>query len=86
MEKKRPCLDKILNVIGLAYASKKACFLFTVDAKNTSGKCEPWKKAFQFIFDCFNLEFLNEKTFQSIGFIVSKGANDYEKNVYLSRI
>jgi hypothetical protein len=63
LDKKRPNLDKILNIIGLVHAAKKYSFLFCVEAKNTSGKCEPWKKVFQNIFDNFKLEFLYQKVF-----------------------
>lgn len=77
-----------MNTVGLVYTAHQGSFIFAIDAKNTSGKCEPWKKTFQGIFDNFDINLLNEKTFKSVGFIViSKiASNDLDKEAFLNRI
>lgn len=78
IERKRPCLDKILNIVGLSYVASRGKFLFCVDAKNTSGKAaEHWRKSFQTVFDYFREEFFNENAYQSIGFVITKGESEY---------
>lgn len=76
-----------MNTVGLAYSAHQGSFIFAIDAKNTSGKCDPWKKTFQTIFESFDINLLNEKTFKSVGFVViSKSAsNDFEKDAFLNR-
>lgn len=60
------------------YAAKYGSFAFVIDAKTTSGKCEPWKKTFQTIFDSFDINLLNEKTFKAVGFIVISKSTSYD--------
>ena len=72
LEKKRPNLDRLIATVGIAYAAKHAKFLFFVDAKNTAGKLDNWKKSFPQLFDSFEEQFFDEKTLDSMGFVFTK--------------
>ena len=58
--------------MGIAYAAKKGKFLFCVDAKNTYGKLDHWKKSFSIVFDAFEDQFFDEDMLNSMGFVFIK--------------